>query len=154
MRDVGDGVSMPEDRTEVARGFWGMGRPLSEAVAVVLIGIPVAVVIPFLFMRLIGRAQAACLDDMYPGQNFYLFVVWLQIVVVAWLLFGLAALIARRSSMAIRVGLGVVVVVGLCLFVTWQLVPWGESSDYAMTAVRKCGPGGIPTWWPPILPHH
>lgn len=140
-------------RTKDPRGFWGMSRRLSQVVAIVVIGIPIAVVIPFLFMRLIGRAQAACLSDMYPGQNFYLFMTWLGVVLAAWVLFVVGALLAWRGRIAIRIGLGVVLVVALCLVVTWLLVPWGEPTDYATTIVRKCGPGGIPTWWPPFLPH-
>jgi hypothetical protein len=124
MQEVGDGMSMPDDRNDAARGFWGMGRPLTEAVAVALIGIPVAVVIPFLFMRVVGRAFAACFD-MGPAQNFSLFGFWIGLVVVAWLLFGVGALVAWRRRMAIRVGLGVVFVVVLCLAVTWLLVPAG-----------------------------
>ncbi len=92
--------------------------------------------------------------DVQAGQGFFLMVTWLGLVFVGWWLFLVGALVTLRWHLVVRLAAGLALVLVLCLVATWQLVPWGPSTDYPLATTGQCGPGGVPTWWPPILPHH
>jgi hypothetical protein len=126
---------------------------MAEVGAIVATSVPFAVIVPFLFIRLIAAAQNACFE-VQAGQGFYLMVTWFELVAVGWVLFWVGALVTWRRRLRVRLVTGLALVLALCLFATWRLVPWGPSTDYPTAAAAECGPGGVPTWWPPILPHH
>lgn len=127
-------------------------RRLAFAVSAFAFSLVVAVVVPFLFIRLIANAQGACFN-IAGGQAFFLMVTWFGLVIAGWWLFWVGALIAWRMRPVVRMVVGVLFVLGLCLFATWQLVPWEPMSGHATVGAGTCGPGGVPTWWPPFLPH-
>jgi hypothetical protein len=52
-----------------------VGSKLAEALIVFVVSIPVAIVAPYLTIRLVASAQNACLD-VEAGQGFYLMVTW------------------------------------------------------------------------------
>ncbi len=146
-------MNTPANHTQGRRGSWWRSRRLAEAVTIFAISVLVAIVVPFLFVRLVARAQNACFD-VEAGQGFFLMMTWFGLVVVGWVLFLVGALVVLRSRLLVRLAAGLALVLALCLVATWQLVPWGPSTDYPRTTMGQCGPGGVPTWWPPILPHH
>jgi hypothetical protein len=135
------------------RPFRGVGSKLAEALIVFVVSIPVAIVVPYLFIQLVASAQNACFD-VEAGQGFYLMVTWFELVIVGVVLFWAGALITWHLHLVVRLAAGLVLLFAVCLFATWQLVPWGPSTDYPATTAGQCGPGGVPTWWPPMLPHH
>lgn len=116
--------------------------------------VPVAVGIPFDFVGLIGRAQDACLN-VEAGGWFAMSGLWVLLAIAACWLFCVGSLLAWRYSLALRGAAGVGLVVATCLGATWLTVPAGSASDYSAANVSgACGPGGVPTWWPSMLPHH
>ena len=140
--------------TEAASFRVRAGRERWQAIGLFLASIPIALVIPFLFVRLCGRAQDVC-RDLEAGGWFAMFGLFLLLAVVGWWLFWVGALVAWRAAFAWRVAAGATAVGAMCLVATWLTVPGGHPSDYAAgPASAECGPGGVPTWWPPVLPHH
>ena len=140
----GEAVSF---RVRASRDRW-------HAVGLFVASVPVALVIPFLFVRLIGSAWDACLD-LKPGGWLGLFGLLVLLVIVGWWLFWAGALLAWRFAFPWRVAAGIAAVVVMCVVATWLTVPYGDASDYDQGgASAECGPGGIPTWWPAVLPHH
>ncbi len=116
--------------------------------------VPVALVIPFLFVRLIANAQDVCLELEAAGR-FALFGLFVLLAIVGWWLFWVGVLFAWRLRLAWRVAVGIAALVGMCLVATWLAVPAGDASDHALAgASAECGPGWVPTWWPAVLPHH
>jgi hypothetical protein len=130
-----------------------LGRHLAHALVILAISVPVAFVVPFLFIQLVAYAQDACFD-VEAGQGFFLMVTWLEIAFAGMVMFWIGALVTFRLPLVVRLAVGLALVVGIGLIATRQLVPWGPATDYPSATVGECGPGGVPTWWPPILPHH
>ncbi len=146
-------MNTPSNATDGPRPYRSVGSKLAGALVVLAVSVPVAVVVPYLFIRLVASAQNACFD-VEAGHGFFLMVTWFGLVIVGLVLFWAGALITWRLHLVVRLAAGIVLLLAVCLIATWQLVPWGPSTDYASTTVGQCGPGGVPTWWPPMLPHH
>ena len=143
-------------RTQAERAAFAgrIRRERWNALGLFLVSVPIALVIPFLSVQLIGSAQDACLD-LESGGRSALFGLFILLAIVGWWLFWVGALLAWRFALAWRVAAGVAAVVAMCLAVTWLTVPAGDAAEYALGgASAECGPGGIPTWWPAVLPHH
>ncbi len=121
-------------------------------VFLLLLSVPVSLVIPWLFIELIASAQAACVD-MDAGGRLALTVTWLGLVLVGGWAFMTAAVVAGRLPLAARVAVGLVAVLLICLAATGMSVPLGKAADYPTVSAGACGPGGVPTWWPAVLPH-
>jgi hypothetical protein len=64
---------MMEDPSNLQGGrrpFRGVGSKLAEALIVFVVSIPVAIVVPYLFIQLVASAQNACFDvDVADQRN-------------------------------------------------------------------------------------
>ena len=127
-------------------------RQRRRALGLVPLSVPVALLVPWFFVQLIGRAESACLD-LDAGDRAALFGLWLLLALVSGWAFLIGCLAAWKLRMAARVAVGLVFVLVICVAATRQSVPVGSPADYAAGTNGECGPGGVPTWWPAILPH-
>lgn len=120
-------------------------------------GIVGATTLSILITALIGAAWTAC-DDIEAGGRFAL--VFLQLpaaFVVTSAAFGATAFVARSLQYIPRLAVSIVAMLIGAVLVIAVFVPihgdsyWAEPGP-TPDATTKCGPGGIPTWWPIWLP--
>ena len=128
-------------------------RHRRSALALILLSFPIGLLVPWLFVHLIGNAQAACVD-LDAGGRTALFQTWFHLAVVSGWAFLLGSLMAWRLRLVGRILVGLLLVVAISLYATGRNVPLGNAADYGTVAAGQCGPGGVPTWWPAVLPHH
>lgn len=83
----------------------------------------------------------------------WLSFLWFLLAVASGWAFLIGCLVAWKLRMAARITIGLISVLVLCVVVTRQNVPYDSPADYGTATFGECGPGGVPTWWPPILPH-
>lgn len=128
-------------------------RQRRRALGLVLLSVPVGLLVPWFFIQLIARALEACLGDLEAGGRFALFDLWLLLALVSAWAFLIGCLAAWKLRMAARVAVGLVAVLLICVAVTRPSVPYDSPTGYGAQAFGECGPGGVPAWWPAILPH-
>lgn len=120
-------------------------------VFLLLVSVPVTLIIPWLFFELTANAQAGCVD-LDAGGRLALTATWLGLMLISGWAFMTAAVVAGRLRLVARIAVGLVAVLVICLGVTRMSVPLGQAADYPTTN-GECGLGGVPTWWPAVLPH-
>jgi len=128
-------------------------RHRRSAFALILLSFPIGLLVPWLFVHLIGEAQAACVS-LDAGDRTALFQTWFHVAVVSGWAFLLGSLVAWRMRLVGRILVGLLLALAISLYATDRNVPLGNATDYATVTVGQCGPGGVPTWWPRFLPHH
>jgi len=122
-------------------------------------GLPLCVIGAVLADRQVALAWDAC-DDMSPGGASALTFVFLPgVILVSWLAFAVGTLVSFRLHAAIRVAIGLTLVIVICAAAVAMWVPAYPAGDYQgggwhayNPGYPECGPNGIPTWWPSWLP--
>jgi hypothetical protein len=124
-----------------------------------VIGLPLCLIAGILADRQVVLAWEAC-DDMSAGGSFGLTYVFLPgVILVSWVAFAVGTLVASQIHIAIRVVIGLALVVVICVAAVEMWVPAYPASDYQpggwhanYPGYPECGSDGIPSWWPSWLP--
>ena len=106
-------------------------------------------------MHLVADAWSACDDTGGVGTGLSLWALFATMIVWGWAAFYVGSLVAPRRSMLGRYTAGTVLCITAVFVLVILNVPRGDPADYLSTdrvEYSKCGPDGVPTWWPTWLP--
>lgn len=138
--DAGSWVAPPPPGTGRTR------RSLLTA-AVLALGLPWAIGVSFVALKLWAAAASDC-EVFEAGDRFaVLFLYWPVFTLGLWVVFGIAVLLLAKRSLVLGVAFGVVLTVAIAyLFVagTNEMILNGGGADFC--------PTGLPDWWPDWAP--
>ncbi len=117
-----------------------------------VIGLAVALLlaVPFALgsLWLIVSAWVACFE-VGLGVGFFAVAYLTAVMGVGWLVFAVAILFGPRIPLLIRLAAGLGGYTLVCIVTIALMVPFDGGAAEGPT---RCGPSGIPAWWPGWLP--